>query len=77
MGTETAWTVAMFVRRPQSTNHGCLDVPALVRDNRRMTWLFDLMVGTLAVLCRLFQVTPDGLRRGRRGNLPPSQGGPW
>jgi len=29
----------------------------------------------IAWLCRLFEVTPDGLRRGRRGNLPPPQGG--
>lgn len=30
----------------------------------------------VAVLCSLFQVTPDSLRRGRRGNQPPPQGGP-
>jgi hypothetical protein len=29
----------------------------------------------IAWLCRMFEVTPDSLRRGRRGNLPPEQGG--
>jgi hypothetical protein len=36
--------------------------------------IFRFMVSYLAALCRLFAVTPDDLRRGRRGNLPPPQG---
>jgi hypothetical protein len=32
-------------------------------------------VAWLARLCRLFDVTPESLRNGRRGNLPPPQGG--
>ena len=39
-----------------------------------MSMLFKLMVRYLACLCRAFQVTPDTLGRGRRGNLPPPQG---
>jgi len=30
----------------------------------------------LAGLAALFQVTPESLRQGRRGNQPPPQGGP-
>ena len=29
----------------------------------------------LAFLCRMACVTPESLRRGRRGNLPPASGG--
>ena len=31
--------------------------------------------GFVAWVCRIFGVTPDSLRRGRRGNLPPPTGG--
>ena len=30
----------------------------------------------LANLAALFQVTPESLRQGRRGNQPPPEGGP-
>ena len=30
----------------------------------------------LANFATLFQVTPDSLRQGRRGNQPPAEGGP-
>lgn len=33
------------------------------------------LVRFMSVLCRLFYVTPDGLGKGRRGNLPPETGG--
>ena len=39
-----------------------------------MKLLFKAMLGYLALLCRIFQVTPDQLGKGRRGNLPPPQG---
>jgi hypothetical protein len=34
------------------------------------------LAGILAWLCTLFQVTPQSLRQGRRGNQPPPEGGP-
>ena len=39
-----------------------------------MPVLLEVMLGYLAFLCRIFQVTPDQLGQGRRGNLPPLQG---
>lgn len=39
-----------------------------------MLWIMDKLAAFLSLLCRAFEVTPDSLRRGRRGNLPPSQG---
>jgi hypothetical protein len=39
-----------------------------------MPVLFKAMLGYLSFLCRVFQVTPDQLGKGRRGNLPPPQG---
>ena len=42
-----------------------------------MKWLFDDLARGLAFICRILQVTPDALRQGRRGNLPPAQGAPY
>ena len=39
-----------------------------------MPVLFKAMLGYLSLLCRVFQVTPDQLSKGQRGNLPPPQG---
>jgi len=39
-----------------------------------MKWIHDAMAAFLSTLCRIFEVTPDHLNRGRRGNLPPAQG---
>lgn len=39
-----------------------------------MLWFLDKISACVSLLCRLFQVTPDSLGRGRRGNLPPAQG---
>jgi len=33
------------------------------------------LAGVLAKLCALFEVSPNGLRQGRRGNQPPPEGG--
>ena len=33
-----------------------------------------MLKNLLVFLCRIFKVTPDSLRNGRRGNLPPAQG---
>jgi len=34
-----------------------------------------MLKGYMAWLCKIFGVTPDTLRNGRRGNLPPPSGG--
>ena len=39
-----------------------------------MLWFLDRVSAWVAFLCRIFLVTPDSLRAGRRGNLPPAQG---
>ena len=39
-----------------------------------MSLISNAVIAYLAFLCRLFAVTPDGLRQGRRGNQPPAQG---
>ena len=39
-----------------------------------MLWFLDRLAAFVSLLCRIFNVTPDSLRRGRRGNLPPAQG---
>ena len=39
-----------------------------------MLWFLDRLAAFVSLLCRTFNVTPDSLRRGRRGNLPPAQG---
>lgn len=39
-----------------------------------MSFIAESLVAYLSSLCRLFLVTPDSLRNGRRGNLPPAQG---
>lgn len=41
-----------------------------------MPWLEKWLIGFLAGLATFFQVTPDSLRQGRRGNQPPPEGGP-
>jgi len=35
-------------------------------------WLSAVLAG----ICTFFQVSPESLRRGRRGNMPPPTGGP-
>ena len=39
-----------------------------------MLWFLDRLAAYASLLRRIFDVTPDDLRRGRRGNLPPAQG---
>ena len=39
-----------------------------------MLWFLDRLAAYVSLLCRIFNVTPDSLGRGRRGNLPPAQG---
>ncbi len=34
-----------------------------------------VLIGLLARLCQAFAVSPDSIRQGRRGNLPPPEGG--
>lgn len=41
-----------------------------------MLFFENWLTGFLAGLAVFFQVTPDGLRQGRRGNQPPPEGGP-
>ena len=40
-----------------------------------MKFIESCLVEFLAFLCRNFGVTPDSLRQGRRGNLPPEPTG--
>ena len=40
-----------------------------------MRWYLDKLAAFLAILCRMFDVPPDNLDDGRRGNLPPPEGG--
>ena len=40
-----------------------------------MRWIENGLVSFLAFLCETFHVTPDNLRRDRRGNLPPEPTG--
>jgi len=40
-----------------------------------MRWVLDKVTAFLAVLCRIFQAAPEDLDDGRRGNLPPPEGG--
>ena len=40
-----------------------------------MSFVQNAFVSYLSTLCRLFEVAPNNLRQGRRGNLPPTQGG--
>ena len=35
----------------------------------------DWLAAYMAFLCRIAYVTPESLRQGRRGNLPPPSGG--
>lgn len=39
-----------------------------------MLRFLDRLAAYVSLLCRIFDVKPDGLRHGRRGNLPPAQG---
>ena len=39
--------------------------------------VYRALMGFLANLCIFLRVTPEGLRRGRRGNLPAAQGAPF
>ncbi len=39
-----------------------------------MKMIQKLYIRFMALLCKLFDVTPHSLNAGRRGNLPPPQG---
>jgi hypothetical protein len=38
-------------------------------------WIEDKMAALIASLCLLFEVPPENMDDGRRGNLPPPEGG--
>ena len=40
-----------------------------------MHWILDKLSAFLAFLCRIFDVPPEQMDDGRRGNLPPPEGG--
>jgi hypothetical protein len=40
-----------------------------------MRWVIDKLAAFLALLCRAFDVPLENLDDGRRGNLPPPEGG--
>ncbi len=41
-----------------------------------MRWFLERVAAFLSFLCRIFDVPPEHMDDGRRGNLPPSEGGP-
>ena len=40
-----------------------------------MHWVLDKLAAFLAFLCRIFDVPPEHMDDGQRGNLPPPDGG--
>jgi hypothetical protein len=40
-----------------------------------MRWILDKVAGFLSFLCRIYDVPPEKMDDGRRGNLPPPSGG--
>jgi hypothetical protein len=40
-----------------------------------MRWILDKLAGFLTFLCRAFDVPPENMDDGRRGNVPPPSGG--
>jgi len=40
-----------------------------------MRWIFGMLASVLATLCKMFDVPPESMDDGRRGNLPPPEGG--
>jgi hypothetical protein len=38
-------------------------------------WIEDKVAALIAFLCLLFEVPPENMDDGRRGNLPPPEGG--
>jgi hypothetical protein len=40
-----------------------------------MRWILDKLAGFVTFLCRVFDVPPEKMDDGRRGNLPPPSGG--
>ena len=46
-----------------------------LRYTARMRWILDKVAGFLSFLCRVFDVPPENMDDGRRGNMPPPSGG--
>jgi hypothetical protein len=40
-----------------------------------MRWILDKLAEFLSFLCRIFDVPPENMDDGRRGNTPPPSGG--
>jgi hypothetical protein len=40
-----------------------------------MRWVLDKLAGFLSFLCRVFDVPPENMDDGQRGNMPPPSGG--
>jgi len=77
-------SVYLSQQRPQSDNRGTtnpsirvrrLALGARPRYTARMRWVLDKLAAILSFLCRVFDVPPDNMDDGRRGNMPPPSGG--